>query len=161
MGYRPKSRKRPCRICRKWFCPDPRVGERQKTCGDEVCQKQWHAKKCREWNKRNPAYFYEVYLSKKLSVMKESTADDHQPPTLIRRRSDPSLPLPATSSPLPRDLIQEVIGTQAIVIIEYMVRLLLNSFQEKTRRQLLEIKGEIDQLPPVFISRGDSHQGGP
>ena len=67
----------------------------------------------------------------------------------------------ARSSQLPRNLIQEVIGVQPFVIIEYIIQLLFNSFQEETRRQLAEIKKELRQLPHGRISRGDSAQRGP
>jgi len=30
--------KRPCRLCRRWFRPDPRVGERQYACSTPECQ---------------------------------------------------------------------------------------------------------------------------
>ena len=34
----PEARKRPCTICRRWFRPDPRVGDRQHACGKPECQ---------------------------------------------------------------------------------------------------------------------------
>ena len=34
----PEARKKPCRICRRWFRPDPRVGQRQRACGEPDCQ---------------------------------------------------------------------------------------------------------------------------
>ena len=74
MKQRRKSKKRPCRICRKWFKADPRVGERQKTCGSQACQDKWHAKKCAEWNGKNPSYFREIYLSKKLVLVESNCA---------------------------------------------------------------------------------------
>ncbi len=162
MGLRRKSRKRPCRICRKWFCPDPRVGERQKTCGNQDCQDKWHAKKCSEWNNKNTVYFREIYLTKKLAVAKADTAPANPPsPPFKPRTKKISYPLSAKYSQLPRNLIQEVIGVQPLVIIEYVSQLLLNPFQEETRRQLAEIKRELRQLPQDDISRGDSVQRGP
>ena len=62
MGTKSKNRKRPCGVCRKWFQPDARLGSRQKTCGSAACQKEWHARTCRKWNKKNRAYFREIYL---------------------------------------------------------------------------------------------------
>ena len=162
MKQRRKSRKRPCRICRKWFYPDPRVGERQKTCGKKNCQDKWHAKKCAEWNSKNPAYFHEIYLSKKLAAVNAATdSDNHQPPSCNTRERSFSAQSSVKSSQLPRNLIQEVIGAQPLVIIEYMIQLLFNSFQEVTRRQLTEIKREFKQLPRDAILRGDSTQRGP
>ncbi len=142
-----KSRKRPCRICRKWFFPDPRVGDRQKTCGAKKCQTKWHGKKCTEWNQQNPAYFKEIYLGKKLAAIDEADAKH--------------VSFSVKSNQLPRKLIQEVIGAQHLVIIEYVNRLLSKSFQEEILCQVPEIKGEPCGLPCGGVSRGDSRQRAP
>lgn len=145
-----KSRKRPCRICGKWFYPDPRVGERQKTCGSKDCQRKWHTKKCSEWNRAHPQYFREIYLSKRL--------DDAAPPNT---EIEPySADFPVTSGKLPRKVIQEVIGAQQLIIIEYVNRLLLKSFQEVISRQLSEIMTKQDRLLDSTSSRGDSQRRG-
>lgn len=162
MKKRRKSSKRPCRICRKWFKPDPRVGERQKTCGSQTCQDKWHTKKCAEWNGKNPSYFREIYLSKKLALVESSgTAAKSQPPPTNINRSKSIGQKPLKPSQLPRNLIQEVIGAQQLVIIEYLTQLLLNSFQEEINSQLSKITRELNQLPHKVILRGDSTQLGP
>ena len=162
MKHRCKSRKRPCRICRKWFSPDPRVGDRQKTCGDKNCQDKWHAKKCAEWNKKNPAYFHEIYLAKKLFAANEAVVTDgSRSPKPNGKEKVFSANSSAKSSQLPRNLIQEVIGVQHLVIIEYVARLLFSPFQEVMQRQLVQITREFEQLPREVISRGDSTQRGP
>lgn len=43
-----KGRKRPCRICRRWFAPNPKLRDRQMTCGDPACKREWHKKACRQ-----------------------------------------------------------------------------------------------------------------
>jgi hypothetical protein len=45
---------RRCCQCRKLFEPDPRVGDRQVTCGSPACQRAQHAEACRRWHKSNP-----------------------------------------------------------------------------------------------------------
>ena len=162
MKHQRKSRKRPCRICRKWFSPDPRVGDRQQTCGSKKCQDKWHAKKCAAWNKKNPAYFREIYLARKLSAVNEATVTDntHSPKSNGSEKVF-SAHLSAQPSQLPRNLIQEVIGAQHLVIIEYVARLLFGPFQEVMQRQLIRITSELEQLPREVISRGDSMQRGP
>lgn len=142
-----KSRKRPCRICRKWFSPDPRVGDRQKTCGAKNCQVKWHAKKCSEWNNQHPTYFREIYLNKKLTELNEAEV----------KYVDSSV----KSSQLPRKLIQEVISAQHLVIIEYVNRLLFKSFKEVIMHQLTEIKEKPGELLREEVSRGDSRQRAP
>ncbi len=145
-----KSKKRPCRICGKWFSPNPRVGERQKTCGSKDCQRKWHAKKCSEWNRAHPEYFQEIYLSKKLDAAAPPNAEIEPH----------SADFPVSSGKLPRKVIQEVIGAQQLIIIEYVNRLLLKSFQEVISRQLSEIRIKQDQLLDSASSRGDSQRRG-
>lgn len=42
-----------CVECSSEFVPDPRVGERQVTCGAAECQRARHAQRCREWHTHN------------------------------------------------------------------------------------------------------------
>ena len=46
--------KKPCRICRRWYRPDPRVGARQKTCGSPECQREWNRRLSRARRAREP-----------------------------------------------------------------------------------------------------------
>ncbi|TPV96475.1 MAG: hypothetical protein B7733_04565 [Myxococcales bacterium FL481] len=59
-------RKRPCRICKRWFQPNPRVGDRQKVCSNATCQRERHRRACAEWRRRNPDYDREERLRRKL-----------------------------------------------------------------------------------------------
>jgi hypothetical protein len=131
-------RKRPCRICRKWFWPNPRLGERQKTCCKE-CQRQWHAKRCREWNRKNRRVSKENYLKNRLDLC------------VVPK------PAPARGSPpqYPRAVVQEVIGEQLPVIIEYLLQQHRRGVQEVIRKQSIENKGKSDRLPYGSISRGN------
>ena len=47
--------------CKRLFIPDPRVGERQKTCGDPLCQKAHKAQNNTRWRRKNPDYFRNDY----------------------------------------------------------------------------------------------------
>jgi hypothetical protein len=113
---------RPCRICRRWFTPHPRLGERQRTCADPHCKREWHRKKCAEWNRKNPEYFRSNYLHKKLEGV--SGAEGVAGVRPVKSRSP---------SGLPQRKVQEVIGIKQFVIIEYLVQLLLRRFQELIR----------------------------
>ncbi|HLE60058.1 MAG TPA: hypothetical protein VI700_00835 [Thermoanaerobaculaceae bacterium] len=44
---------RRCVECSGEFIADPRVGDRQVTCGAEGCQRTRHAERCREWHASN------------------------------------------------------------------------------------------------------------
>lgn len=42
-----------CSECNRLFIPDPRVGDRQVTCGAKACQQSRHAAKCKIWHQGN------------------------------------------------------------------------------------------------------------
>jgi len=106
---RAKSRKRPCKVCRRWFLPDVRHQNRQKTCTRPHCQEQWHKKLCAQWNNRNKAYFKGNYFQKKLELCEMQT-----------KKKDSKIPSARIQLHLPRDLIQDSIGIEHLVIIEYI-----------------------------------------
>jgi hypothetical protein len=133
-------RKRPCRICGRWFTPHPRLKDRQKTCGDTLCKREWHRKQCARWNKRNAHYFKSNYLQKKI--------DAAQP---CKSRFKSGLPLP---------YVQEVIGAQQLIIIEYLAQLLLRRFQDVFRGKALVITRQTGQLLTRGFSRCDRHAEG-
>jgi hypothetical protein len=148
-------KKRPCRVCGKWYPPHPRLGDRQQTCGALECQRKWHARKCAEWNRKNRAYFKEIYLRGRL----ESFGSDppaESPSCSSCRINDP----PQRSSPLdlPQEVVQEVIEVKQLIIIEYIVRLLMRRFQEVIRTQPFEKQRETRRLPLSSISRSDSQK---
>ncbi len=144
MAQARKLRKRPCRICRKWFTPNPRLGDRQKTCGSPDCKRKWHAKKCAEWNRNHEEYFRANYLAKKLAAA--PSAPSLGRPSVAVKRTGPVLP--RLSLGLPRSEIQEVIGVHLLVILEYFGQLLLRRVQEVMPPQPIESQRESERLPP-------------
>ncbi|MGA7878000.1 MAG: hypothetical protein WCA08_20245 [Desulfoferrobacter sp.] len=72
-------------------------------------------------------------ISRKL----DTAAHFKKAPASIKRRLRPALP---------RDFVQEVIGVEVLVIIEYLTRLLCCRVQETIRRQVLVAKEKIDPL---------------
>jgi hypothetical protein len=155
------SRKRPCRICGKWFMPNPRLGDRQKTCGADACKQQWHTAKCAEWNRQNTAYFKEIYLRSRLEPPGNDAVEllsSPCSPSSSRANTAARVPSPLH---LPREAIQEVMGTQQTVIIEYIVRVLLRGVQEVIGRQHLEIPDEFRQLLAASSLRGNRQTAPP
>jgi hypothetical protein len=137
-------RKRPCRICRRWFTPHPRVGDRQKTCGRPHCKEEWHRKKCTEWNRKNPEYFRSNYLHKKLDGVGRPERVGGVCPVRSRFRSG-----------LPHEKVQEVMGVEPLVIMEYLVQLLLRRFQEVIRVKVLVKTGQMGRVSLNGFSRSD------
>jgi hypothetical protein len=109
-----RTRKRPCRICRKWFTPDPRQIGRQKTCGDPACQKENHRRQCAKWNQKNRDYFKANYLSEKLAPTKD-------PPTSPSNKAPVAIPSSRIDLDLPRDLVADIIGVRGLIILEYII----------------------------------------
>lgn len=62
-----------CTECSGTFAPDPRVGDRQVTCGAGKCQQARHAKRCRQWHAAN----------------RETTAEHYQDVVVPFRREQP------------------------------------------------------------------------
>lgn len=46
--------KRPCRMCRRWFTRDARVGHRHEVCGSEACQRERSRQASAAWRRRCP-----------------------------------------------------------------------------------------------------------
>ncbi|MBW2005378.1 MAG: hypothetical protein JRI72_12395 [Deltaproteobacteria bacterium] len=111
-----KPRKRPCSVCRKWFLPDVRQAGRQKTCSPK-CSRELHRRNCAKWNKKNTAYFKSNYLDKKLEK------DSRSPPESMQSdvKADPKPgPKSRINLNLPRDIINNIIGGDNLIIIEYL-----------------------------------------
>ena len=142
------NRKRPCRICGKWFKANPRLRERQRTCGDKECQRQWHAKTCRKWNRKNIPYFQAIYLERCLASCE---SPEGQVATTPLDAAKPGA-LPATS-------VQEVISIQNIVNMKYLLRQPFHRLQEVIGCQGYEITTNLRRLPGFTNSRGDSRAG--
>lgn len=111
------ARKRPCRICRKWFRPDPRVGARQRTCGSTPCRRAWHGRSCRNWRRRNPDYDRDDRLRRRLHAQTEVVSSD---------------PLAQLNWNVARDAI----GLQVAVVIEETGRLLVSWTRDAIAVQL-------------------------
>ena len=107
---RTACRKRPCKVCRRWFLPDSRLGSRQKTCASDACKEKWHKKRCKKWNRKNKAYFKGIYLQKKLAVCNDQSRDDCD-----------QLPAPRIHLNLPRLDIAEILNPKAVIVADYIV----------------------------------------
>ena len=57
---------RPCRVCRKWFRADAKVGDRQHVCGSAACQRELHRLNCANWHRRNPGLEKETRFEDRL-----------------------------------------------------------------------------------------------
>jgi hypothetical protein len=127
-----RSGKRPCRICRKWFLPDPRVGARQRACSSAECQSQRRSETQASWRKRNPEYF----IARR--IVERDTAAAPSP-----------LRVPAPLSKLPWDLAQDQFGVQGTDFIGVMGRMLRGYAQDQYRAYIVDSVEDPGRLPPV------------
>jgi hypothetical protein len=90
---------------------------------------------CARWNDANVDYFQANYLQKKL----DKAAQSKKNPASSSQKRCPR-------SALPRNFVQEVIGVEVLVVIEYFTRLLGRRVQEMIRKQVAVTKEKVDRL---------------
>ena len=59
----PKQRR--CPYCRRLFAPDPRLKERQSTCGRQECRRNRKRQSNEQWRAQHPDYFHDSYQQQK------------------------------------------------------------------------------------------------
>lgn len=126
-----RRKTKPCSICRRWFTPDPRVGSRQRTCG-ETCSKALRSKTQQKWRQRNPDYFADRRLrqqAERLESGKREDANQRSPPALVQE--------------VPWGYVKDEMGTQEAVIISFLLRLIVRWTQSEIQRKVFEITKEI------------------
>ena len=128
--------KRPCRICRRWFVPDRRVGRRQRACSASTCQIARRAATQASWRRRNPDYFIAHRVQRR-----RLKADDAQ-------GGVPPLVFASPLSQLPWDLAQEEFGVAGTDFLGHLGRVLLVAVQDQKTAQVIDSKGDPVRLPP-------------
>jgi hypothetical protein len=127
----PDAKKKPCRICRKWFLPDVHVGARQRTCSRPECQVARRKKTQAAWRARNPDYFVEWRI--------QTRAEPERPPEPLR--------LPSPLSSLPWDIAQIEFGIKGADFIAVMGKLLLRSAKDQFEEQVIDSAVDPATLP--------------
>lgn len=118
------SRKKPCRICRRWFEPHPRAGARQRVCSD--CQRERHRRSCADWHAKNPDY------DKKRRLRAAARLDE---------ASDADEPVDAVLWPV----IEDAIGSAPRTVIEAIARLLLGITRDAVASKISHQREESSQ----------------
>jgi hypothetical protein len=126
------ARKRPCSLCRKWFVPQRRAGDRQRVCSAERCQAERHRRACERWHERHPDYDREHRLRER-----------------VRRESGPG-------EPLGRDPLAEVaweaardaVGMEVSVIVEETAKVLVSWARDAVHAQGTEIARKMAKVVP-------------
>jgi len=147
------TRKRPCRICRRWFVPNPRLKDRQMTCATAECQSQWHKKKCAEWNRKNADYFKANYLQKKIDTATQCRRD---PEATLPANALDKLPASRMQTAMPLEYVKELIGVELVIIYEYLAQLLDRRWHQTIHAHYPCNIAASSRLPPKAFLRGDA-----
>lgn len=92
-------RKRPCGICRRWFKPHARAGDRQKVCSRPECQKERRRRSVAARRRKDP--------------------DLERGDRLRRRlRTEEALDEPGPLAGLDRQALRNAVGLEVAVVIE-------------------------------------------
>ena len=139
----PEARKRPCTICRRWFRPDSRVGDRQRACSRADCQTARRQKTQATWRRQNPDYGVAWRLDRR--------ATQARPPEPLR--------VPAPLHQLPWDLAKDQFGAQGADFIGAMGALMVRAAKDQFRPYLIESARLLRTLPALAgkTSRGFEH----
>ena len=129
----PEVRKRPCSICRRWFRPDPRVGDREHACRKPECQVVRRRRTQAQWRAANPDYATGYRIQQR--------AAQKRPPEPLR--------LPAPLSRLPWDLAKDEFGVKGADFIGVMGTLLLRSAKDQFRTYVIDPTRVSSALPPA------------
>lgn len=130
-------RKRPCAVCKHWFFPNPRVGDRQKACDDQACRKEQRRRTQAKWRARHPDYELGRQLDQREKLNEE-------------QRQDCAARFGAHFARLPWDRAQDAFGTKGADFIGVFGRVLLGHCQDEIRTQV-----------PRIIRQSQGHYPGP
>src|ERR1700686_2882170 len=129
----PEARKRPCTICRRWFRPNPRVGIRQRACGNPECQAARRQKTQANWRNRTPGYCIAWRIDQRGAAQPEA--------------SEP-LRMPAPLNQLPWDVAKDQFGLQGADFIGVMGALIIRTAKDQIHLYLTDPTGVSGTLPP-------------
>lgn len=120
------QRKRPCRICRRWFVPHPRAGDRQRVCGREKCQRERHRRACQAWRERE--------------------GDEERRHRLQQRLRANVGDLGSQAGTVRWEVVRDAVGLEVAVIFEELQRLLEDAVRDAVSRQVAAITTESDRV---------------
>jgi len=136
---------RPCRVCRCWFLPDLKVGNRQHVCSDPKCQQEWHRRACAKWRRANTARKRSERFAARL--VKDGSPRDPPP-------APPVDPLKKINW----HLVSREVGEKTGTVVAVAMRLILRWVRETSTGQLHENKGIVQKVIPSAPREMSSEQ---
>ena len=120
-------RSRPCRICRRWFRPHPRAGDRQHVCGRADCQRERHRRACQRWRKREAPAERAHRLRQRVRGDRDGDA--------------------GAATLRVWDAVRDAVGLEVTVILQEVSRLLEDLVRDAVRRQVHAPPTESRRVP--------------
>ena len=140
MSHRPLVvRKRPCRICKCWFHPSPRAGDRQHVCGKPECQRERHRRACQAWHGRERLEVAEERLVSRLKACVTVGAGETQ--------SGSTLQVPAVVQ-VDRGALRDAVPPEIAGVILFLLEVLLARWRDAVPAQVHGDKGESPKVLP-------------
>jgi len=131
-------RKRPCRICRRWFAPHPRAGDRQRVCGDAECQRERHRRACTSWREQQGDDEKEDRLRRRLRREVASTSTSTSASTSTSTSTaDGHAPLCG----LDFDVARDAVGREVAVFVEETAKVVVGGARDAVTAQARGITG--------------------
>src|SRR5664279_2225593 len=127
----PPTRKRPCRICRRWFYPEPRAGARQRACSNRDCQAVRRQKTQSTWRSENSSYAAAYRIDQR-----HTNTPDPEP-----------LRVSTPFNRLPWDLAKDEFGSKGADFIALTCGLLRRTAKDESSRYSIDPKGLVSNNP--------------
>jgi hypothetical protein len=125
-------RKRPCCFCRKWYRPDPRIGDRQRACRSRECQRRRRQQSQGRWRQAHPDYDIARHIHERNQG--ERTAEP--------------LRVAAPLNRLPWDIAQDEMGSKAADFVGYFGKIMQRHVQDVMQAQVRDFANESDTHAP-------------
>lgn len=126
------ARCRPCRVCRKWFLPHLRAGDRQHVCSQPACQKEWHRRNCANFHKKCPDYDRETHLERRIEKEEGGTARCQVDPLEVFDWA----------------FIRKAVGLETAVLVRGVGQVILRQARDPVPVQRAENKGVVGKVIP-------------
>ena len=131
--------KRPCRICRVWFEPDPRAAGRQRVCGKETCRREVHRRECQRWREKHSDYDAERRFKARLLQCGRQVE-----PSPAKDAEAPEAEKPAVEHGLDRggvrlldwSFARESVGLKVAVLVEESTKVMASEARELVLAEL-------------------------
>ena len=133
-------RKRPCRICGRWFQPAGRAGDRQHVCSRAECQRERHRRACADWRAREADAERAERVRRRVEVA---------PSKEVSAGTGAGRAPPGPEARVQWDAVRDAVGMEVAVVLQVFARVLGDWARDAVRLQVCEATGKTRQVVPT------------